>query len=131
METFISNTTAVSFTFAFLGSRHLESFSCSYYAHIGLIDSDDMFDVNAASLMNDYEMTSFFPLLTSVKKIYNHNRYRSKMGTPLQTRLDLKFVIHVTREFGKMNIRDVQTTVTIRLLRRVLNVDAATFNIVH
>ena len=86
--------------------------SCSYYAQSALIDADDMFDVNATGLMNDYEMISQCPLQTSFPKLFNHYRDRSKTRTAVQTRLNLKYPIHVTREFGKMTIGEIQTRVT-------------------
>ena len=50
--------------------------SCSYYAQSALIASDDVFDVNAAGLMNDYEMISQCPLQTSFPKLFNNNGHR-------------------------------------------------------
>ena len=86
--------------------------SCSYYAQSSLIASDDMFDVDTAGLMNDYEMTSHFPLKTSFPRFLNNTGHRSKTRTSLETRLNLKYPTHVTREFGKKTISEIQTIIT-------------------
>ena len=98
-----------------LGFRILSSCghrSCSYYAQSALIEADDMFDVNATGLMNDYENVSHFPQKTSFPRFLNNTGHISKTRTSLETRLNLKYPTHVTREFGKMTISEIQTRIT-------------------